>query len=334
MVHLSSSAAFLRQDRYAEALARGERALALAVAAGWADGEVAALRALGNLHRLTGRSDQATEHLERALAAADRAGLPSRASIIANIAVVNHEQGRLGAAALHYTHALELLGPGTARAAQVRTDLGDVLNGLGRPEEAMQHLTAAVAVHRELGDRGQIAYNLRCQAEVHRDAGRWVQAHELADAAAAIAREIEDDRLLGQAQETAATVHAAAKRYGQALALFDTALVLATTMANRYAQAQILTGIAVAHLGRGDAVPALAAAEAALDIARRGRFLLLEGQALATAAHAELQLDRPDVALAHARAAVAAHGTTGYARGATFAAQALDQAVTRSAVGS
>ena len=334
MANLAISAAFVRQDRYGDGIRHGERALGLAVAAGWADGEVGALRALGNLYRLVGRPDEAADHLERALAVADRADLPSRASIIANIAVVNHEQGRLGAAALHYTHALELLSPATGRAAQVRTDLGDVLNGLGRPDEAMHHLTAALAVHRELGDRGQVAYNLRCQAEVHRDAGRWVPAHDLADAAASIAREIDDQRMLAQAQETAATVHLAAQRYGQALSLFDTALVLATGMANRYAQAQILTGIAAAHLGRHDAAPALAAAEAALDIARRGRYLLLEGQALANAAWAELQLDRFEPALGNARAAVVAHEQSGYVRGQVLAARALDLAVTRSRVGS
>jgi tetratricopeptide (TPR) repeat protein len=334
MAHLSISAAYLRQDRYADGIGHGERALELAKTAGWLDGEVGALRALGNLHRLSGRPDEATEHLERALTVADRADLPARASIIANIAVVNHEQGRLGAAALHFTHALELLSPATARAAQVRTDLGDVLNGLGRPAEALGHLQAALVVHKELGDRGQVSYNLRCQAEVHRDAGRWVQAHELADAAAAVAREIDDQRLLAQAQETTASVHLAAQRYGQALVLFDTALVAATRMANRYAQAQILGGIAAAHLGRQDAVPALAAAEAALDIARRGGYLFLEGQALTALAGAELLLERPESAVAHARAAVAVHEQSGYVRGQAMAARALDLAVTRSRVGS
>ncbi|GAA1247970.1 BTAD domain-containing putative transcriptional regulator [Pseudonocardia aurantiaca] len=334
MAHLSISAAFLRQDRYADGIRHGERALERATAAGWLDGEVGALRALGNLLRLSGRPDEATDHLERALAVADRADLPSRASIIANMAVVNHEQGRLGAAALHFTHALELLSPATSRAAQVRTDLGDVLNGLGKPEEALGHLQAALVVHQELGDRGQVSYNLRCQAEVHRDAGRWVQAHELADAATAIAREIDDQRLLAQAQETTASVHLAAQRYGQALVLFDTALAAATRMTNRYGQSQILAGIAAAHLGRQDAVPALAAAEASLDIARRGGYLFLEGQALAAAAGAELLLERPEVALEHARAAVAAHDRSGYVRGQVIAARVLDLAVTRSRVGS
>lgn len=329
--HLSLAGAYARQDRYGDALRHGERALALAGTVRWVDGEVAAHRALGNLRRLCGQADEATDHLERALALADPADRSLCASIVENIGILNHELGRLDEAADHYIHALELLPESRSpmEAAQVLTDLGDVLHSLGRSGEALDRLEEALTLHRELADRGREAYNLRCQAEVHRDAGRLDRALALAETALDLAREIDNLRLQAQAQETVGTVHRAAERCDQALTHLDVALLLATETGNQYVQAQALIGISSVHTSRRDGPLALVAAEAAVDITRRGGYLLLEGQALTALALAELELDRTQSALGHARAAVAAHQASGYLPGQVQAQRALVVIATR-----
>lgn len=323
--HLSLAGVCSRQNRYGEAIRHAERALALAGTARWGDGEVAAHRALGNLHRLSGEAGEAADHLERALALADPTDRFCYASIVGNVAILNHELGRLNEAADHYAHALKLLreSGSSTNMAQMLTDLGDVLNGLGRFDEALDHLEEALALHRELADRSREAYNLRCQAEVHRDAGRLDRALALAEAAVEVAREIDDLRSQAQAQETIGTVHLAAGRCDQAMTYFDSALLLATETGNQYVQAQVLTGISSVHISRGDGLLALVSAESAVDLARGGGYLLLEGQALAALALAELQLDRTQPALDHARAAVAAHQVSGYLLGRAQAQRTL-----------
>ncbi|MEJ3652468.1 tetratricopeptide repeat protein [Actinomycetes bacterium KLBMP 9759] len=329
--HLSVAGALARQDRYGEAAGHGEQALALARSAGWTDGEVAGHRALANLRRLSGHPHDASAHLREALRLADPVQEPGYGSIIEHIARVNHELGILGESAQHYERALELLraSGAQARLAEVLTGLGDVLHGLGRQEEALHRLQEARAVHRGLADRGGEAYNLRCQAEVHRDSGDTARAMELAMEALDLATADDDPRLQAQARETLGTTHLAAGRHDLALIELDAALALAVRTNNPYTQAQALTGIADARCATGAVEQALAAATAALDMARAGSYTLLEGHALTAMASAEIAAGRTAEAADHARAAVAAHELTGSPAGRLDAERALREAVTR-----
>ncbi|MEJ3652113.1 tetratricopeptide repeat protein [Actinomycetes bacterium KLBMP 9759] len=326
--HLSMARMYTRQDRYDDAVHHAELALALSSAAGWTECEAASHRVLGNIHRLSGDTEAAGVHLERALALADPADRAGAASIINNIATVNHELGRLEAAATRYSHVLELLDESGATTviSQVRTDLGDALNGLGRHDEALRHIEKALEVHRELADRAQEGYDLRTMAEAHRDAGRLRQALELAEQAVTIASDVDDVRLQGQARETVGTILLAEGKAEEAMPHFEAAMTMATACGNKYALAQAHIGMSGVYLERGAAVTAVASAETAVDIAERAGFLVPEGQGRIAAAVARLAAGQRKEAQAMAESAIATHAMTGYSRGRTQAEQALEAA--------
>ena len=319
--HLSISGAWTRQDRYVEAIRHGQLALELAERAGWAErgGRPGCARQPETAYRGAGRGRRTPVRRARPRRPGGSA-LPTVDHREHRDRPARDGQARRGRRPLHARPRAVV-----ARARRTgATDLGAVLNGMGRPGEALEHLAAALAVHRGSATAWQEGYNLRCQAEVHRDVGRLGSALELAQAALHLAREVDDPRLEAQSQLTVASVHQAAGRQGEASTAFNSALGLASATGNSYTEAQALIGLAVARAASEEAGPALALAQSALRIARRRQHLLLEGQALVAAAEAALMLDRPDVALEHARAAADVHQRTGYVHGRAAAARLVD----------
>lgn len=329
--HLSLAGACARQDRFDRAIDHSERALELAGAAGWTDGEIAAHRALGNLRRLAGRPREAITHLHQALKLAGPAHGPGHGAVLEQIATAHHELGELVNAAAHYEQALAVQrsSGSPAAMAQVGTGLGDALHGLGRLDGALHHLEEAFALHHELADRGRAAYNLRCQAEVHRDAGRPARALELAGEALDLARQDDDPRLQAQIRETLGTIHLAAGRNTEARTDLEAALTLAIETHNPYAQAQALIGLSRVRRRSGQHAQAVEHGAAAVDLARGGSYRLLEGHALTTLARAALAAGSTRAAVEHARAAVAAHHGSGSPAGLAEAEGVLHDAVTR-----
>lgn len=321
--HLGLGGVDVRHGHYADAFAHGAAALDLAVASGWTAGEVAALRHQGDLHRFVGQADEAIRHLERASTIADPDD-PSYPVIVETIAAVNHVRGSLRAAADGYARALSMQAGSPTRSAGLHSDLGDVLGGLGRTDEALEHLAEALRLSRLLGDRGEEAYILRNEAEVHRDAGRLDMALGLASTAADLAKEVADTRVECQATETLATVHLHLGSHALAVTMFETALRLAEASNNDYARAQAMTGMSAAHLCLGDTAAAEAAAEAAAGIARGAGYRQVEGYALTAWARAVLQLGRCAQARELAAAAVAAQESTGWVRGRVEAQRVHD----------
>lgn len=159
--------------------------------------------------------------------------------------------------------------------------------GRGRLDQAVDHLTAALTLIREVGYRGVEAETLRLLAAVHRDAGRHNQALELAQAAVALARDTGDRQYETDALDTLATIH-------QRLARPDRAR---------------------AHASR------------ALVMAREAGLQLLEGQALATLAGIDLDQGEPDQARQHAEQALELHRATGHRLGQARALVTLGRAL-------
>jgi tetratricopeptide (TPR) repeat protein len=123
--------------------------------------------------------------------------------------------------------------------------LGQTLHELGRPERSLDNLTRALALQREIGDRGGEGETLRVVAEVHRDTGRLAQALEHADAAVELAGELGERRLLADALNTQASVH---HRLGRQR---HEALVLERPASYRLLEGQALATVAGIHLRLG-----------------------------------------------------------------------------------
>ena len=98
--------------------------------------------------------------------------------------------------------------------------LGETSYYLGRLDEALDHLTEALARFREIGYRAGQSDTLRNLAGVHTDAGRYDQALELAGEALELARQIGNRLLeagalkaLGDTEQRMGRHRAALERY-------------------------------------------------------------------------------------------------------------------------
>lgn len=155
------------------------RATAEAVLAEGGDDEAAAiaLRALGMSWREHGDLKRAVRTLRRAIAVADRAGVPYRAaearmSLVVIIAEGGNTDGALAEAAL-----ADVVLTGLDR-ARLQVNLALVLHRMGRSAEALEALDASQPVLAAHGDGRweSLALNLRAVIHVYRGAGQPAQA--------------------------------------------------------------------------------------------------------------------------------------------------------------
>lgn len=132
----------------------------------------------------------------------------------------------------HALHAARCLGEPFWVSAALN-NLGGVSLHLGRYDEAIDHLGAALAIRRQIGDRTGEARTINNLAAVYGRLGRHREAGEHYQRSLLIAREIGD-----QASETLvltnlAFVHLRLGRYRDAVACHERALALATTLGDR-----------------------------------------------------------------------------------------------------
>jgi tetratricopeptide (TPR) repeat protein len=202
---LSTAMVDLSLGNHASAARRFGRTATVAERAGWTECQAVALNNLGSALWTAGRTEEAVTALERALDLHRACGRAAGEAVsLAN----------LGAAHLDRDALLEATEPEDVRAARLAT------------AEAL--LTAALAMHRHIGDRRNEADTLTRLAQAHRDAGDLPTALDLARAATDAAASSGDLRFEATAAGMLATVSArlgdvrsALKDMGRAIALAD-----------------------------------------------------------------------------------------------------------------
>ncbi|MEV7007061.1 BTAD domain-containing putative transcriptional regulator [Streptosporangium sp. NPDC051022] len=313
---------------------------------------------------------EAVEDLRGMLAAADRAGWPEgKLSALAALGVVYFQQGRLTAAKLLLTSVVDgyRRSPETSRVATPLVDLGLVLTQMGRFTEAerclrealsvcrgsgllvteaaalaslgnvlrltghlagaVTHLTAARDLGGAIGERCQV-HLCRELAEVCLDAGRRPDALGHADEALRRARAVGDpkleiDALLGlgriecEGNPRTAVDHLTA------------ALDLARGTGATVGQADALVGLAVARTYLDDHSLATRDALAGLALAEKAGAVLVQGAALAALADASLAAGDTSLAISYAERATTIHGDSGYSLGEARALVTLGRALWR-----
>lgn len=207
------------------------------------------------------------------------------------------------------------------------SNLGGAYWRLGRLDDALRHLSAALDLHREVGNPVGEANTLNYLAHVHHDAGRDDVAAATAEQNLAKAQEIGDPRIEVDAWNAVATTRHRLGRYQQSTDARQRALELAASTGYLYGSAEALIGLATQSAATRQYSTGLDYARRALDIARNGRFRVLEGHAHAV--HAETHLDRGDrdAGLVAAERAEAIYRDTGHRLGRARALRLLGVAV-------
>jgi tetratricopeptide (TPR) repeat protein len=141
---------------------------------------------LGAVLLRAGRLQESWEANTRARVIFERAGLKDRlGGTLMNLGLVRYGQGRFDEAILLYEQALLHLETveDIGRVARVRNNLGMALLALGRPRDALRHLTTSLAMARRLGDAALECWVLTEVARGHAVAGQTDRAHEYAQLA-------------------------------------------------------------------------------------------------------------------------------------------------------
>ncbi|HEX6254498.1 MAG TPA: AAA family ATPase [Euzebyales bacterium] len=210
--------------------------------------------ALGELHTLTGRYDEALRHLEAAVALA---GDEQFADLEHQIAAVHVRWGKWVLADQHLGIALDALDDGGGAAdgalrARLLTDRGLVAHHLGQHGSAKALATDALAAAEASGDLGALAEAHNLLGVVHKRDLSVARLH--LEHALALARRTHDVATEVAAANNLAQAHAWAGAVDLALPLAESALQRAARLGDRHRQAALHNNLAdLLHtLGRHD----------------------------------------------------------------------------------
>ncbi|HEX6681383.1 MAG TPA: hypothetical protein VF062_01205, partial [Candidatus Limnocylindrales bacterium] len=167
---------------------------------------------------------------------------------------VHLQQGRLDAAVNAYTQALSRFSTLGARQGQAAAHdaLGEALHAKGIFGQARGHLLQALAIEREVGDRGTEVLTLRNLATLHRDAGELDRAAGYADSMHALAGELGDLRVQADALRTLAAVDHGRGSLERAVERYTAALEASRATGYPYPEIETMIGLAEAHESLGD----------------------------------------------------------------------------------
>lgn len=218
-------AACVHLGRREEAVRHLEAALEAHREAGWPEGEAATANSLGIALLASGRFAEACGLFTRALGTGTRT---DEMMARANLGFVHRLQGRLDTASAHLERALAIgVEDGSQWGEAVaRVNLGSVLRARGDLRGAREHLVAACALHRHLGNLYGEASALVALSHVEADEGDLDAARAHAEQALAVARrernretEINALTALGRATAEAGLTTQADAHHRQALIL-------------------------------------------------------------------------------------------------------------------
>jgi tetratricopeptide (TPR) repeat protein len=263
---------YLALARHPEAITIHSYARIAARQAGDSAAEAAALSALGNVAFHHGRYQEATGHLEQALAlfrqTGDRTG---QARALTNLGVASYLQGRYARASKWWQQSLALHRENGDQAGQ-----GSVLGNLalldlrqGRYQQATGRLRQSLALARTTGNRGTESMALVNLGEISLRQGAYQRAAGQLQQALALARQTGDQSHEASALTRLGEVCLRLRRYEQAADHLQHALALARDTGDREDEAEALNGLGEVLLGTGQPGQARAQYAAALTLASR-----------------------------------------------------------------
>jgi tetratricopeptide (TPR) repeat protein len=264
---ISAAMRWCRRTIEATAGATSEAALAMACEAG-----AEAQKILGWGHLYTGRLDEATPHLARALALYEAVDdLSGQASVLNMMGASAYWRGEWPEALGLYERARELVGrTGNAvMQAFCTNNIGEILCDQGRLDDAERLFRQAVRGWQAAGHRSRVAYAKTNLARVALRADRYADALALYEEAKAESLDVGADGDVLESDARIAECLLAQGLWAQALALAETGLDHARSLGDSPPQSALLhrvRGAALLYLG--DLGGARASLEASLDAGR------------------------------------------------------------------
>jgi DNA-binding SARP family transcriptional activator/Tfp pilus assembly protein PilF len=257
-------------SHYPEAIIIHSRARIAARQAGDTAAEAAALKVLGLVAFHQGRYQQATGHLEQALAlfrqTGDRTG---QARSLTNLGIVSFLQGRYAQACECWQQSLALHCENGDQAGESSTlgNLGLVDLRQGRYQQARGRLRQSLVLARMTGNRRTELTALVNIGEVSLRQGAYQHATEQLQQALARAREVSDRNHEASALVRLGEACLRLGRHEQAVDHLHQALALARETGDREDEAEALNGLGEILLGTGQPGNARLRHSAALELA-------------------------------------------------------------------
>ncbi|WP_433308377.1 BTAD domain-containing putative transcriptional regulator [Micromonospora sp. CA-269861] len=293
---MQSSLATLSASRadYADARRRFQTALTIQLRLGNRAGQASILNNLGIVHREEGQLTEAGECYAQALRLYREVGnRHAEWSCLGNLGVVQLELGqvhdavRAQQAAMEGYTSLEVAEQPLNDIANVLHNLAVGVRALGRPGLAVLHLTRAVVLRRQVGNRYGVATDLDQLAAAYVDLGYHAKAHGLAQECLSIARAIGRRRVEAEALATLGTATLGLHGPASALELLHQALRLGREIGYRRAEVNAHLGLAGAYRAADRHQEAARHARMAEQLADAAQHHLLARQARALLGDAE-----------------------------------------------
>jgi DNA-binding SARP family transcriptional activator/Tfp pilus assembly protein PilF len=244
--------------------------------------EAEALNSLGVVHWRQGRYQQATDHIQQALALFRQVGdQRGEARALANLGNVDRLQGRLAESIGLHQQALALfrqVGDRTAEARELN-NLGASIAHQGRYLEAIDYLQQALALNRDIGDRVTEVYALINLGDLTMWQGRYQEAVDYLQQALALGRETGNRTTESRALGGLGEVDLRRGRYAEAMDYLQQGLTLCRDTGDRSGEAAALNALGEVFAATGEAERARAQYAAALGLARQIDERLLEARA-------------------------------------------------------
>ncbi|MGW2109814.1 AfsR/SARP family transcriptional regulator [Streptomyces sp. NPDC001948] len=184
-------AAFFQAGRYGEALARARAMLGIHEQTGNLLGQIHAQNNLGELHQSQGQYEEALAHYERSRALAERHGGRQELDILdTNMGAVYQATGQTARALACFRRSLEShRAHGDALGeANVLVQLGKAYAEMGRRDDGLSHLLAAVEVARRIDSPYEYQRALLGAADVQYTSGQFAAAEQAYEETLAVAR--------------------------------------------------------------------------------------------------------------------------------------------------
>jgi predicted ATPase len=233
------------QGRLHDGVARLERLYAAAPPAG---AELAALgKPAGTLAMYLGRYPLAQAWLESSLAMASAAGRSDlEANLLGALGSLATLRGELAAAADWYGRSRDLCHRMRYRIGEsyALNNLGIVLQEMGRPDEARQHLQQALAMHREASSPRDVANSLMNLGDLEQGLGRTAEAQALYASSFGTLQSLGDEWAAAYARSGLAQCALAEGELERAGADFEAALLVLRRLGDQEAIADQLEGLA------------------------------------------------------------------------------------------
>ncbi|OII69384.1 BTAD domain-containing putative transcriptional regulator [Streptomyces sp. CC77] len=330
--HRNLSSAYLNQSDYANCMRHDRAAAELFGRLEQWLGLAATYNSLCLAHWYTGSLSEAIGWGRRSVSMTRRAGSRLHEAVtLSNLAAIQHEAGRLRDGCEGLRRSLPMLRDAGASPAQIGLalrNLGAVLQDLGRPAAAREHLTEALALQRSTEGHVDEAYTLFWLALDRLQAGDFAAAQDHIAGAA---------RLDTGEPRAESCVHialgATAQRQGEhelAAHHYRRAWELARQCHSRMPELRARLGLAAVHLVGGDHTTAYDHAQATYAAASTSGYLLFEGRALTALATIDAAVGRTARAAHRARQALMVQRLTHHRPGQADALRVLGDSLLRS----